>query len=199
MRKERLAERLNDDHRRGQVCMSLTNAYANVGEIDEALASATRALEIAGRLGDQRLRIPATTYLEQVHYHRGEYERVVELAIDNLVSLPADWVDEHFGLPVPASVYDRCWLVVGLAQLGRFAEAAERQAEAMRLADATHHAYTIGLPHFAASTLHLLKGDWVEAKSHHRAMDYGDAGRELRLPPSVCARLICVDTGAAWR
>ena len=52
----------------------------------------TRALEIAGRLGDLRLRILTTTYLEQAHYHRGEYERVVELATDNLAALPADSV-----------------------------------------------------------------------------------------------------------
>ena len=45
-----------------------------------------------------------TTYLEQTHYYRGEYERVVELATDNLAALPADWVHEHFGSIVPASV-----------------------------------------------------------------------------------------------
>ena len=50
----------------------------------------TRALEIAGRLGDLRLRILTTTYLGQAHYYRGEYERVVELATDNLAALPAD-------------------------------------------------------------------------------------------------------------
>jgi tetratricopeptide (TPR) repeat protein len=160
-----LAERLNDDQRRGRVCVSMTNAYANLGELDAALASGTCAREIAGRLGDLRLGIPATTYLEQVHYHQGEYERVVELATDNLASLPADWVGEFLGLPVAPSIYDRCWLVVGLAQLGRFAEAAERQAEMIRLADATRHAYTIGVPQLAASTLHLLKGEWAQARS----------------------------------
>ena len=66
-----------------------------LGELDEALVTGTRALEIAGRLGDLRLRILTTTYLEQAHYYRGEYERVVELATDNLAALPADWVYEY--------------------------------------------------------------------------------------------------------
>ena len=100
-----------------------------------------------------------------MHYFRGEYERVVELATDNLAALPADWVYEYFGNVAPASVYDRYWLVMSLAQLGRFAEAAEYEAEAIRLAEPTHHAFTVGLAHCAAGTLHLLKGDWAKARS----------------------------------
>jgi hypothetical protein len=42
-----------------------------------------------------------------VHYWRGDYERVVELATDNLAALPADWVYEYFGMGAPPSVWDR--------------------------------------------------------------------------------------------
>ena len=112
-----------------------------------------------------RLRILTTTYLEQAHYFRGDYERVVELATDNLAALPADWVYENFGAHAPASVNDRCWLVMSLAQLGRFAEAAEHEAEAIRLAEPTQHAYTVGLAHCAAGMLHLLRGDWAKARA----------------------------------
>jgi tetratricopeptide (TPR) repeat protein len=162
---EALAERLNDDRRRGRVCALMTNVHQLLGELDEALVTGTRALEIAGRLGDLRLRILATTYLEQVHYHRGEYERVVELATDNLAALPADWVYEYLGTSAPISVYDRCNLVMSLAQLGRFAEATKYEAEAIRLAEPTHHAFTVGAADRAAGTLHLLKGDWTKARS----------------------------------
>ena len=129
------------------------------------LVTGTRALEIAGRLGDAKLRILSTSYLEQAHYYRGEYERVVELATDNLSALPADWVNEYFGMGAPPSVWDRSWQVMSLAQLGRFAEAATCEAEGMRLAEPTRHASTISLAYFAASTLHLLKGDWAKARS----------------------------------
>ena len=162
---ETIAERLNDDRRRGRVCGLMTNTHSMLGELDEALASGTRALEIAGRLGDLRLRIPATAHLEEAHYLRGEYERVVELATDNLAALPADWVYEYFGGAAPASVVGRRWLVDSLAELGRFAKAAEPLAEAIRLAEPTHHAYTVGMAYSAASTLHLLKGDWGRARS----------------------------------
>ena len=53
---------------------------------------------------------------------------------------------------------------LGLAQLGRFAEAAEREAETIRLAELTHHPFRIGQAHLAAGTRHLLKGDWGKAR-----------------------------------
>jgi class 3 adenylate cyclase/tetratricopeptide (TPR) repeat protein len=162
---ETLAERLHDDRRRGRVCAVMTDLHPLLGELDEALVTGTRALEVAGRLGDLRLRIVATSWLENAHYYRGEYERVVELATDNLAALPTDLVYERFGMGAPASVHNHGWLAMSLAQLGRFAEAAKDEAEAIRLAEPTRHAFTVGVAHRAASTLHLLKGDWAKARS----------------------------------
>ena len=161
---ETLAERLNDDHRRSRVYASMTNMHTLLDELDEALVTGTRALEIAGRLGDVRLRIPPTNYLEQGHYLRGEHERVVTLATDNLAVLPAERVSEDFGLGAPPSVYDRCWLILSLAELGRFGEAAEPEREAIRLAALTPHAFTVGWAHISAGQVHLLRGDWAKAR-----------------------------------
>jgi tetratricopeptide (TPR) repeat protein len=184
-----LAERLNDDRRHGRVCAFMSNIHSLLGELDEALVSGTRALEIAGRLGDLRLRILTTTYLEQAHYWRGEYERVVELATDNLAALPAEWIYEYFGSTAPASVYDRWELGVSLAQLGRFAEAAECEAEMIRIAEPTHHPYTVGMAHFAAGTLHPLRGDWAKARSllEHGMAVLRTANVVLLLPTAVAS------------
>ena len=132
---ETLAGRLNDDRRRGRAYLALCNAHALVGEPDEALVAGTRALEIARRLGDLRLRVLAPTYLAQAHFYRGDFERAVQLATDSLAALPADWVYEPFGYsPIPIAVYCRLWIVHSLAELGRFAEAASYEAELLRLA-----------------------------------------------------------------
>ena len=48
---EVIAERLKDDRRRGQVCAFMTTVQSTLDELDEALDSGTRALEIARRLG----------------------------------------------------------------------------------------------------------------------------------------------------
>ncbi len=160
---ETLAENLNDDRRRGLVYNFMTSTYSLLGELDEALVTGTRALEVAGRLRDDTLRIPATTYLEQTHYFRGEFERVVELATENMAALPADRISEPFGIGAPPAIYDRSWQVMGLAQLGRFVEANKFAVDAIRLAEPTQNAFAIGMAYYAASMLHLIKGDWDRA------------------------------------
>ncbi|SEP24273.1 Transcriptional regulatory protein, C terminal [Rhodospirillales bacterium URHD0017] len=169
---ETLAERLCDDRRRGWICALMTNVHSLVRELDDAQTSGTRALEIAGRLGDLRLRIPATSYLEQAHYYRGEYKPVVALATDNLAVLPAAWADESFGMAIPPAVWDRCYLMLSLAQLGRFAKAADPQADAIRLAEATQQVYAIGLVHFVAGWVDLLRGNWTQA---HQSIEHATA------------------------
>ena len=190
---EAIAEKLNDDLRRGRASAVAASVYAQLGELDEGLATGTRALEIARRLGDVRLRIFTTTCLEQVHYWRGEYERAVELATDNLAALPTDCVHEHFGCTTPPSVFDRLLLVMSLTQLGRFAEAAPHEAEAIRLAELMHqHANTVGGAYSGAGMLHLFKGDWPEARFLiERWLDAVRTGNvSLELPYAVSA--------AAW-
>jgi tetratricopeptide (TPR) repeat protein len=68
------------------------------------------------------------------------------------------------GSIVPTSVYDRHWLVSSLAQLGRFGEAAQYEAEMIGLAEATQHAQTVGIAYGSASSLHLQRGDWAQAR-----------------------------------
>jgi tetratricopeptide (TPR) repeat protein len=53
---------------------------------------------------------------------------------------------------------------LSLAELGRFAETAEPEGEAIRLAAPTQHAFTVGLAHWAAGRVHLLRGDWAKAR-----------------------------------
>jgi tetratricopeptide (TPR) repeat protein len=160
---ERIATRLNDDRRRARVGAVAVPIHTQLGELDEALASGTRALALARGLDDLNLVTTSTSYLEQLHYHRGEYQRVVELARANLAALPPEWLHEYRGMAAPASIYDRCWLVMSLAELGRFAEAAEDAAEAIRLAEPTRRAAPVGLAHFGAGMCRLLRGDWPSA------------------------------------
>ena len=162
---EGLAERLNDDHRRGRVCAAMTNTHSHLGELDQALATATRGLEIARRIDDVPLRILNMTNLEQAHYFRGDYERVVELATDHLAALPAGSDHESFGSAVPPSIYARYRLLQSFRELGRFAEAARYGAEALQLAESleTHHAWTVGMILEAVSALHRTKGEWAKA------------------------------------
>ena len=193
---EALAERLKDDRRRGQVCAFMTTVLSTLNELDEALVTGTRALEIAAR-GDLRLRILATSYLTGVLLSRRLRARG-RARHRELAALPAEWVHEYFGMAVPASVFGRAWLIMSLAELGRFAEAAKYEAEAIQLAEPTQHAYTIGWAHFAASMLHLLKGDWAKARAAGRALDARTSDKS-RHPSSLGGRLLRLGAGADRR
>jgi class 3 adenylate cyclase/tetratricopeptide (TPR) repeat protein len=182
---ETIAERLNDDHRRGLVSALMTNTHSLLGELDAALASGGRGLAIAASLGDSALRTVATAYLEQAHYYRGEYERVVELATDDLAAPPAD---RFYEMSPRSTVGPRSsWLIDSFAELGRFAEAARYEAEAIRLAESAHSVFAVGMAH--ASRLHLLKGDWAKARSvvEHGIAAYRTGNMILQLPPMVAA------------
>jgi class 3 adenylate cyclase/tetratricopeptide (TPR) repeat protein len=160
---ETLAETLNDDDRRGRVWAFMANSHALLGELDEALTFGSRALAIARGVGRPQIRILATAMLEQVHYLRGEYGRAIELAVDNVTALPVNSVAKTIGGGAWLPVFDRFYLAMGLAELGRFAEAAEYAAEAIALAEPTNHSFTIALASGAAGVPHLLKGDWPKA------------------------------------
>ena len=161
---EAISERLEDNLRRGRVCAFMTTVLSTFDELEEALVTGNRALEIARRQGDLRLRILSSSYLGQTHYYRGEYEHAVELAAEDLAALPAEWAHEYFGMAVPASVFSRVWLVMSLAELGRFAEATKYAEEAIQLAEPTRHVHTLGFAYFCASMSYLLKGDWAKAR-----------------------------------
>jgi tetratricopeptide (TPR) repeat protein len=160
---EVLAERLNDDHRRGQVYALMTTVHSTLDELDEALVTGTRALGIAEHLGDLRLRIVATSHLEQVYYYRGEYGRVVDIANKTLATLRTDAKQDFFGMAALPAVFGRAYPIMSLAELGRFDEGARHAAKAIRIAKPTQHAHTVGWADFAASMLHLIKGDWAKA------------------------------------
>src|SRR5262249_13700137 len=152
---EAISERLKDDLRQGRVCAFMTTVLSTFDDLDEALVIGNRALDIARRFGDPKLRIVSTSYLVQTHYYRGDYEQGVELANDDLAALPAHWAHEYFGMAVPASIFDRAYLIMGLGEIGKFAEAEKYDAEAIQLVEAIQHAYTVAWACFAASMLHL--------------------------------------------
>ena len=157
------AQKLNDESRRGRVAAYMTVAHQFAGQFDEAVVAGRRALAIAGRLGDLRLRILATGLLESTLYERGEYEHIVRLAKETLAIVPADWLSEDFELRISSSLH-RNWLVRGLTELGRFTEAFHEQTEALGLAELAPYGYSVGMLLMAGVSLHLVKGDWAQAR-----------------------------------
>lgn len=187
-----IADKLGDEVRRGRVAAFMSVAYTQLGQLDEAVATSTRARETALRLGDLDLRIVATDILLQTLVHLGENERVIELATDNLAALPAERVNDLFGRFAPPAIYGRVSLVRSLAEVGRFDEAARYSDEAIGLADPTLHAYSVGMVHWNAGMLDLAMGDWARAgaRIERGVAALRTAGASLAIPWAIA--------GAAW-
>jgi tetratricopeptide (TPR) repeat protein len=165
---EVLAKALNDERRRGRVCAGMANILPNLGDVDEGVVSGTRALEIAARLEDSWLREIATYHLAEAHFHRGDYARAVELTSGNLAELATDLASESLGerhRRLMLAAWNRFYLLLSLAPLGRFGEASQYEAEAINLDEATYDASVIGFAYTAAGDLHSEKGEWATAAS----------------------------------
>ena len=159
---EALAERLNDDGRRGRVCAFMTTAHNNLGELDEALVTGARAIEIAGRLGDAAS--PCHDDLSRAGaLLPGRLRSGDRVATENLAALPTDWTYESFGNVTPASVYDRCWLVHALARLGGFTEATRTKSTPSASPRRRSIANTVGMALLCARSFSTLQGRWVES------------------------------------
>jgi len=187
-----LAVKLDDEHRQGRVGAIITNQYAILGRLEEALASGDRALEIANRLGDSAIHIVTTSYVGQAHFYRADYETAISLLSQNLAVLPPDWVSENLGMASPTSVYDRVWIVRSLTELGRFSDAVAHQTDILRLADLTRHPYTIGLAYFAVGSCLLRKGEWTRA---HSLIEHGV---DISLKSNVLLLLPLAVAECAW-
>ena len=148
----------------------MTTELVRLGKLDQAIASGTRAVDIAGKLGDLRLRIVSASYLAHAHYYRGDYERAAELAYQNLSALPSEWLSENLGYATRTSVTDRWTLVKSLATVGKYTEAMSHAAEGIQFAEKTQHAYSIGMAYAAGGYLNLLKGEWSKART---LLDHG--------------------------
>ena len=81
-------------------CLNKGKAFS----FDVQISRCTAALQSAHETPTSADRALAYVSRGIAYYNKGEYERVIELAIDNLAALPADWVYEYFGGAVPASV-----------------------------------------------------------------------------------------------
>src|SRR5262245_48850279 len=165
-----LAEKLGDERWAGRVEAFMTTEYARRGKLDLALASGTRAVDIAGKLGDLRLRIVSATYLAHAHYYRGDYERAAELAYQNLSALPIEGLSEILGYATRPRGTNRWALVKSLATVGKYTEAMSHAAEGIQFAEKARHGYSIGMAYAAGGYFHLLKGEWSKART---LLDHG--------------------------
>jgi predicted ATPase/DNA-binding winged helix-turn-helix (wHTH) protein len=140
---EPLAEALGDQRRLGQLAGYLSVCLRYQGHIDEALASAQRALAIATALGDVGLQVAANSFLGELYlWVLSDYRQAAEAFRRNVEILHEALLRERFGTTNVQSVVCRAQVARCLAELGAFAEGRTYAEDALRLAETVDHPYS---------------------------------------------------------
>ena len=158
-----LAEALHDERRLGRAFAYLAEYFRMTGDAARAVESGERALALATALGDFALEVMATFFVGTAYHALGDYRRAVDCFRRNVASLTGELIRERFGMTGLPAVMSRTWLVSCLADLGAFDEGTTRGAEAVRLAEAVDHPFSLTQAYFALGSLYLRKGDLSEA------------------------------------
>jgi class 3 adenylate cyclase/tetratricopeptide (TPR) repeat protein len=160
---EALATALGDQRRLGWVSSYMSRYFWVVGDQECALTFGQRALAIAEALDDFTFQFMATYHLGTTYLVLGDYRRAMAFLRRNVASLEGDLLHKRFALAGLPSVVARTWLVWCLAELGAFAEAIICGEEAMRIAEAVEHPYSMSLAYYGVGFLALRKGELHKA------------------------------------
>jgi class 3 adenylate cyclase/tetratricopeptide (TPR) repeat protein len=160
---ETLAATMNDQPRLGRACAYLAEYFRMTGDSARSVESGERALTLATALGDVALEVMATFFVGTAYHTLGDYRRAVDCFRRNVASVTGELIRERFGMTGIPAVMSRTWLVSCLADLGIFDEGTARGEEAVRLAEAVDHPFSLTQAYFALGTLYLRKGDLHQA------------------------------------
>jgi tetratricopeptide (TPR) repeat protein len=147
----------------GQAFAYLTDYFRMMGEPGRAVAVGERALALSTELGDFALQVMATFFLGAACSALGDYRRAVDYLSRNVSSLQGENLHERFGMTGLPAVMSRTWLVSCLADLGEFAVGTVRGHEAIQLAEAAAHPFSLTQAYYALGTLFLHQGDLNKA------------------------------------
>jgi len=160
---EALANTLGDERRLARVNAFIARLLLNQGEYEQSVTACERAIGMARTLDDYSLEVLTNNILGLAYYCLGNYPKAVEALGRNLVPLDSPVVRERlggFGLPFANSRFS---LAFALAERGEFVEAIIRCTEAIQIAEAVGHPFSVTVTHRGLGRLHLTRGDLHQA------------------------------------
>jgi tetratricopeptide (TPR) repeat protein len=156
---DRLAQMLKDSRRLGWVSFSMSHNHFMMDESTPQRLFAERALAIAETLTDRRLQVAASCLLGTAYFDSGEYRRADDVLRTAMASLDDDLTHDPCGLHVFPAVLSRAWLARALAERGVFDQGIVFGQEALRIAEALGHTYSLAQAIRNCAYLHSLKGE----------------------------------------
>jgi tetratricopeptide (TPR) repeat protein len=161
---DRLATELGDQRRLGWVSAYRSGHHVHTGgHVSDVGAFAQRVETIGDALGDVPLQVAAQYYRLLACHLAGDYRGAEHGCRRLMASLPGDRAHERFGLAVLPAVHARVYLARTLAEQGMFEEGAAHGHEAMRMAQALDHPFSVLWTCLGQAYLNSTWGDMREA------------------------------------
>ena len=161
---EGLARTLDDPRRLGWVSAYMSGHHVHTGgHVTEVRTFAQRVEAIAERLGDVPLQIAAQYYLSAASYLSGDYRGTEHVCRKLMQSLHGQPTRERFGLVVSPAVWSRAQLARALAERGVFDEGDAHGQEAIRIAEALDHPYSVVVGCLGLAYLKSVRGELSQA------------------------------------
>jgi class 3 adenylate cyclase/tetratricopeptide (TPR) repeat protein len=161
---EELARTLDDPRRLGWVSAYICGHHVHTGgHATEVRTLAQRVEAIAERLGDVPLQIAAQYYLATGSRLSGDYRGIEHVCRKLMQSLPDQRTRERFGLVVFPAVMARATFARALAERGVFDEGDAHGQEAIRIAEALDHPFSVVVGSLDLAYLKSVRGQLSEA------------------------------------
>ena len=160
---EALANALGDERRLARVNAYIAIELLAQGEYEQAVTACERAIAMARTQDDYGLEVITALSLGWAYDYLGNYPRAVEALKRNLVPLDSPVVRERFGATSLPFAISRASLALSLAERGEFIEALGRCTEAIQIAEAVSHPFSVAMTYRGMGLLHLRRGNLHQA------------------------------------
>ena len=161
---EALARSLDDQRRLGWVSTYMASHHVITGGDAAQLRTIAQRVEAVGEtLGDVPLQVVAQYYLVLACYISGDYHGTEDLCRKLMQLLQGERTHEQYGVAVFPAVLCRAVLARALAERGGFDEGDAHGREAIRIAEALDHPYSIIWACLGLASLNNLRGDLSQA------------------------------------
>ncbi|MBM2803801.1 MAG: family ATPase [Deltaproteobacteria bacterium] len=158
-----LAETLGDQRRLLRITADIMSYSYLVGDHMSAIESGERALSTATALQDFALQVQINSRLGRAYEFLGNYPRAIEFCRWTIGSLKGDLLYERFGMAAFQAATSRAGLARCAADLGQFDEGVSPGKEAIEIAEAVNHPWSIAMAYWGIGHLYLIKGNLAMA------------------------------------
>jgi class 3 adenylate cyclase/tetratricopeptide (TPR) repeat protein len=158
-----IAETLGDQRRLLRITADIMSDSYLVGDHMSAIESGERALSAATALNDFALQVQISARLGRAYEFVGNYRRAMDFCRWTIASLKGDLLYERFGMAAFQAATSRAQLARCAADLGQFDEGVSPGEEAIQIAEAVNHPWSMAMAYWGVGHLYLIRGTLAKA------------------------------------